>query len=158
MWPYLLFYLLFFFFAFLFVQILTYHPLQQKLQDLFLLLYTLGPCHLYDLLPVELYDDDDDEVMLDVPRCKLTYSGQAETNAEACFNIALRPRKPEGSLGRTAPDGHLDSRTAPELWVELTFIIILYSLYFQSSKYNSVRWCSCRQECDHETSFVIQWW
>jgi len=27
----------------------------------------------------------------------------------------LRPRKPEGSLGRTAQDGHLDSHTAPEL-------------------------------------------
>ena len=32
------------------------------------------------------------------------------------FNIALRPRKPEGSLGRTAQDGHLDSYTAPELY------------------------------------------
>ena len=32
-----------------------------------------------------------------------------ETNAEAWFNIALRRRKPEGSLGRTAQDGHLDS-------------------------------------------------
>ena len=58
---------------------------------------------------------DDDEVMLNVLRCQLTYSGQAETNAEAWFNIALRPRKPEGSLGRTAQDGHLDSHTAPEL-------------------------------------------
>ena len=38
------------------------------------------------------------------------------TNAEAWFNIALRPRKPEGSLGRTAQDVHLDSHTAPELW------------------------------------------
>ena len=38
------------------------------------------------------------------------------TNAEAWFNIALRPRKPEGSLGRTAQDGHLDSHTALELW------------------------------------------
>ena len=37
------------------------------------------------------------------------------TNAEARFSIALRPRKPEGSLGRTARDGHLDSHTAPEL-------------------------------------------
>ena len=37
------------------------------------------------------------------------------TNAEAWFNIALRPRKPEGSLGRTAQDGHLDFHTAPEL-------------------------------------------
>ena len=58
---------------------------------------------------------DDDEVMLNVLRCRLTYWGQAETNAEAWFNIALRPRKPEGSLGRTAQDGHLDSHTAPEL-------------------------------------------
>jgi len=37
------------------------------------------------------------------------------TNAEARFNKALRPRKPEGSLGRTAQDVHLDSHTAPEL-------------------------------------------
>ena len=29
--------------------------------------------------------------------------------------IALRPRKPEGSLGRRAQDGHLDSHTALEL-------------------------------------------
>ena len=37
------------------------------------------------------------------------------TNAEGRFNIALRPRKPEGSLGRTAQDVHLDSHIAPEL-------------------------------------------
>ena len=37
------------------------------------------------------------------------------TNAEAWFSISLRPRKPEGSLGRTAHDGHLDFHTAPEL-------------------------------------------
>ena len=36
------------------------------------------------------------------------------TSAEAWFNNSLRPRKPEGSLGRTAQDGHLDSHTAPE--------------------------------------------
>ena len=36
-------------------------------------------------------------------------------NAEARFNNSLRPRKPEGSLGRTAQDVHLDSHTAPEL-------------------------------------------
>ena len=36
-------------------------------------------------------------------------------NAEARFNNSLRPRKLEGSLGRTAQDGHLDSHTAPEL-------------------------------------------
>ena len=38
------------------------------------------------------------------------------TNAEARFNKSLLPRKPEGSLGRTAQDVHLDSHTAPELW------------------------------------------
>ena len=37
------------------------------------------------------------------------------TSAEARFSNSLRPRKPEGSLGRTAQDGHLDSHTAPEL-------------------------------------------
>ena len=54
-------------------------------------------------------------MLLNVLGCRLAYKGQAETNAEAWFNIALRPRKPEGSLGRTAQDGHLDSHTAPEL-------------------------------------------
>ena len=49
--------------------------------------------------------------LLHVLGCRLTLIksdiyGQAETNAEAWFNIALRPRKPEGSLGRTAQDGH----------------------------------------------------
>ena len=38
------------------------------------------------------------------------------TNAEARCNKSLRPQKPEGSLGRTAQDVHLDSHTAPELW------------------------------------------
>ena len=56
-----------------------------------------------------------DEMMLNVPGCRLTYWGQVQTNAEAWFNKSLRPRKPEGSLGRTAQDGHLDSHTAPEL-------------------------------------------
>ena len=59
----------------------------------------------------------DDEVMLNVLRCQLTYLGQVVTNAEAWFNNSLRPRKPEGSLGRTAQDVHLDSHTAPELCV-----------------------------------------
>ena len=39
------------------------------------------------------------------------------TNAEARFNNSLRPRKPEGSLGRTAQDVHLDSYTAHKLCV-----------------------------------------
>ena len=42
------------------------------------------------------------------------------TNAEARFNNSLRPRKPEGSLGQTAQDVHLDSHTAPELLFEST--------------------------------------
>ena len=50
-------------------------------------------------------------MLLNVLGCQLTYKGQAEANAEAWFSIALRPRKPEGSLGRTAQDGHLDSHT-----------------------------------------------
>ena len=54
--------------------------------------------------------------MLNVLRCQLTYQGQSVINAEARFNNSLRPRKPEGSLGRTAQDVHLDSYTAPELW------------------------------------------
>ena len=41
--------------------------------------------------------------------------GQVVTNAEAWFNNSLRPRKPEGSLGRTDQDSHLDSHTPPEL-------------------------------------------
>ena len=61
------------------------------------------------------FHDDDDEVLLNVLRCQLTYLGQVVTNAEAWFNNFLRPRKPEGSLGRTAQDGHLDSHTTPEL-------------------------------------------
>ena len=40
---------------------------------------------------------------------------QVVDNAEARCNKSLRPRKPEGSLGRTAQDVHLDSHTAPEL-------------------------------------------
>ena len=50
------------------------------------------------------------------------------TNAEVRFNKSLRPRKPEGSLGRTAQDVHLDSHTAPELclWFLLMHKSLLY--------------------------------
>ena len=57
----------------------------------------------------------DDEVELHVLECRWTYKGQIVTNAEARFNVALRPQKPQGSLGRKAQDGHLDFNTAPEL-------------------------------------------
>ena len=62
--------------------------------------------------------------MLNVLKCQLTYWGQVVTNAEAWFSNSLRPQKPEGSLGRTAQDVHLDSHTAPELCV------YTYSLHF----------------------------
>ena len=49
------------------------------------------------------------------------------TNAEAWFSESLRPRKPEGSLGRTAQDVHLDSHTAPELCEEVEEDMDLYT-------------------------------
>ena len=52
------------------------------------------------------------------------------TNAEARFNKSLRPRKPEGSLGRTAQDVHLDSHTAPELWYWLIAWLRLIPISF----------------------------
>ena len=51
--------------------------------------------------------------------------GTSVTNAEAWFSIALRPRKPEGSLGRTAQDGHLDSHTAPYDVVQYYYYLVL---------------------------------
>ena len=48
------------------------------------------------------------------------------TNAEARCNKSLRPRKPEGSLGRTAQDVHLDSHTAPELWLPFDHDLLFY--------------------------------
>ena len=63
-------------------------------------------------------------MLLNILRCRLTYWGQAETNAEACFIIALRPRKPEGSLGQTAQEGHFNSHTAPELCLSSFFSLL----------------------------------
>ena len=50
------------------------------------------------------------------------------TNAEARFSKSLRPRKPEGSLGRTAEDVHLDSHTAPELWGRAVACLLAFML------------------------------
>ena len=47
------------------------------------------------------------------------------TNAESWFNNSLHSRKPEGSFGRTAQDGHLDSHTAPELYIYNIYMIIV---------------------------------
>ena len=51
------------------------------------------------------------------------------TNAGARCNKSLRPRKPEGSLGRTAQDVHLDSHTAPELWIAYSVRIVVITVY-----------------------------
>ena len=51
------------------------------------------------------------------------------TNAEARCNKSLRPRKQEGSLGRTAQDVHVDSHTAPELCT-----MIIYHLRFDDDE------------------------
>ena len=85
-------------------------------------------------------------VLLNVLWCRLMYQGQAETNAEAWFSIALHPRKPYGSLGQTAQDGHLDSHTAPELctiiknpqpyfWMEATLTVRAGSVIFGNTRF-----------------------
>ena len=73
--------------------------------------------------------NDGGEAMLNVLRCQLTYEGQVVTNAEARCNKSLRPRKPEGSLGQTAQDVHLDSHTAPELCGRLFFAFMLLNVH-----------------------------
>ena len=62
--------------------------------------------------------------------------GESLALAKARFNNSLRPQKPEGSLGRTAQDGHLDSHTAPEPCV---FTVIVHSSY--SFLFDVMLWC-----------------
>ena len=51
-------------------------------------------------------------------------------SAEARFSNSWRPRKPEGSLGRTAQDVHLDSHTAPAaLWRRQTSFWTVHCLH-----------------------------
>ena len=69
-------------------------------------------------------------------------------------NKSLRPRIPEGSLGRTAQDVHLDSHTAPELWVvgggDGRFYIALFSGLEQTH-------CSLIPcDCEWMTSFLYR--
>ena len=85
-------------------------------------------------------------MLLNVLRCQLTYQGQAETNAEEWFNIALRPRKPEGSLGRTAQDGHLDSHTAPELCETTLLVGRLYIALFSALEQTHCARVACDSE------------
>ena len=75
-------------------------------------------------------------MLLNVLRCQLTYWGQVVTNAEAWFSNSLRPRKPEGSLGRTAQDVHLDSHTAPELCREVAVPDILNMVSVDVKQHN----------------------
>ena len=65
--------------------------------------------------------------MLNVLRCQLTYQGQVVTNAETQFNKSLRPQKPEGSLGRTAQDVHLDSHSSWTMKPQRTSFNTLYN-------------------------------
>ena len=65
------------------------------------------------------------------------------TNAEARCNKSLRARKPEGSLGRTAQDVHLDSHTAPELClVRQANLFICFSCNFVLATE-----CACVRAC-----------
>ena len=57
------------------------------------------------------------------------------TNAEARFNNSLHPRKPEGSLGRTAQYVHLDSHTAPELCDKVRLDRTFICLFVQVSEH-----------------------
>ena len=85
------------------------------------------------------------------------------TNAEARFNKSLRPRKPEGSLGRTAQDGHLDSHTAPELWlyteVDEMMLAVTCHLHFWQNDRDFLRatvvtrgWNGYRNKSQHRKS------
>ena len=64
------------------------------------------------------------------------------TNAEARLNKLLRPRKPEGSLGRTAQDVHLDSHTAPELCCPANVNLYIYAFAQQLSSSIFIRFRS----------------
>ena len=86
-------------------------------------------------------------VLLNVLGCRLTYQGQVVTNAEARFNIALRPRKPEGSLGRTAQDGHLDSHTAPKLCKFAPTNAKLMTMRGLKTRQCPLLWCVTSIEC-----------
>ena len=71
------------------------------------------------------------------------------TNAEARCNKSLRPRKPEGSLGRTAQDVHLDSHTAPELSSSLA-----RALVFIPADGGPLL---CETACFGTENFTVQW-
>ena len=91
------------------------------------------------------------------------------TNAEARFNKSLRPRKPEGSLGRTAQDVHLDSHTAPELWFHIVmwrnedkgFHILCFTGIFsskaQSKQEKLTGWLQTEDTCPYRMNYTKCW-
>ena len=102
------------------------------------------------------------------PRMSVDILGTSWDQCEAWFNIAWRPRKPEGSLGRTAQDVHLDSHTAPELWSGINRALVYKwtEICLASFECNTLCW----QHSDHayhgslscasftpEIFFVVDW-
>ena len=81
------------------------------------------------------------------------------TNAEARFNKSLRPRKPDGSLGRTAEDVHLDSHTAPELWpTEYNQRLFICTVFFITGWWMSAGLNSDETEAGYKyTSQCFKW-
>ena len=65
------------------------------------------------------------------------------SDVEARFSNSLRPRKPEGSLGRTAQDGHLGSHTAPELCKALKVVDHFYIALFSALQETHSALVSC---------------
>ena len=53
----------------------------------------IGP-YMFSFSPQSVTAAVEDDVELHVLECRLTYLGQIMTNAEARFNVALRPQKP----------------------------------------------------------------
>ena len=96
----------------------------------------------------------DDEVLLNVLRCQ--FSGTSCDQCRSTFNNSLRPRKPEGSLGRTAQDVHLDSHTAaPELWWCLLWRICIASLILKQNVGLSVSVAHDGNEYESALSFFL---
>ena len=79
----------------------------------------------------------------------------------AWFNKSLRPRKPEGSLGRTTQDVHIDSHTSPDPRSDTRpYILIFLSrqintwLSRQNTSFVSTKVCLRRQTfCRDEIFF-----
>ena len=67
------------------------------------------------------------------------------TNAKARFNKSLCPQKPEGSLGRTSQDVHLNSHTAPELWTDSKEHLVNMT-ETQSANFGGIPFCQATKQ------------